>query len=260
MKITESQLRKFVRQQLNEMVDPTIRAAQAGYALVVVGDPEVDHVIIYDPKVLVASINGEEITSYDVIKVFEAAVQACVDSRVDDSANNLSKVITSSVAKEGSKMGPAAYDCAMWIAQDEEYNKIPKSPEGFAVHPPGGLTPDRGSVSASAKSVWQKYKSRPDIDTFRLDDVSEPETPQKWDDSHVYSDASSDMLNYTYTIKKEPAGYKQLRKNHRDFLVFLRSQDLKTNTNARLINKNFNDAINMASAEIFYSRYGEPVD
>jgi hypothetical protein len=256
MKITESQLRKIIKQQLNEMSDPTIRAANAGYALVVVGDDRIDQVIIYDPKVFIDAINGDEITHHDLLSVFEASVQASVDSRVDDFSNNMSKVIAATVSKEGSKMGPAAYDCAMWIAQDEEYNQVPKTPEGFAERPPGGLTPDRGSVSSSAKSVWQKYNSRSDIEKFKLDDISEPETKQKWDDSHIHK--NDPTLNYTYNIKKEPAGYKQLRKNHRDFLVFLRSPDLKANRNARLIDKNFSDRINLASAEVFYKRYNEP--
>ena len=259
MKILESQLRKIIRQQLNEMSDPTTIAARKGLALFVTGDERALEVMIYAPQIFVEAIKDKRSLYNDKIfnlfYLFYESLQAHVDVYHAENTNNISSVIRSSVSKELSKTGPAAYDCAMWIGQDEEYKHIEKTPNGFAEEPPGGLTPDRLSVSSSAEKVWGVYNRRPDVDSFKLDNMKNPETDNLWDDSTFHKE--KDALNHTYVLKKEPAGYQQLKKNHIEFLRFLRNPGDNANKSvAKAIDFNFSSYMKAAGQHLFYTRYG----
>ena len=255
MKIAESTLRKIIRQQLNEMSDPTTIAARKGLALFVTGDELALEVMIYAPQIFVEAIKDKRpLYNNEISELFYESLQASVDVYHAENTNNISSVIRSSASKELSKTGPAAYDCAMWVGQDEEYKHIEKTPNGFAEEPPGGLTPDRMSVSSAAEKVWGVYNRRPDVDSFKLDDMKNPETDNLWDDSMFHKE--KDILNHTYVLKKEPAGYQQLKKNHIEFLRFLRNPGDNANKSlAKTIDFNFSSYMKAAGQNLFYMRY-----
>jgi len=93
-------------------------------------------------------------------------------------------MVTSSEAKPG--WGPLLYDVAM----------------EYATMNGGGLFPDRGSVSQSARKVWDYYlNKRPDVTAHQLDDPRNSLTPTEEDncDQEV-----AGGLNYEYSRADEP--------------------------------------------------------
>lgn len=62
----------------------------------------------------------------------------------------------------------------------------------------GKITSDKGSVTASAENVWKVYfQSRPDVKHEPFDDIDDPKTPPRQDDSEVFP--GRDALNYAYS-------------------------------------------------------------
>jgi len=224
MIISESKIRKIVRNLLKEeSYDPTIRAAQAGLALCHFVSRRQTFVCLYDPQIILRGIESNEIKKSAVIR---DSLNAVIELAPADSFDtNGANPITISVAKPNSKMGPTAYECALWIAQKQRFEKVKKDKQGFANSPPGGVTPDRESVSDSAQSVWKKYSLRNDVESYRLDDINDPVTPNKWDDSFVYK---QDYLNKSYVLKNEPAKFKELVNNHENFLRTLHQMNTTT--------------------------------
>lgn len=91
--------------------------------------------------------------------------------------------VVKSAAKSG--YGPLMYDLVMFLE--------------------GGLTSDKGSVSSDAKDVWTFYKNnRKDVKKLPLDDIEDPKTPPKIDDSSLYSGGGKNPLNYVYKMTKTP--------------------------------------------------------
>lgn len=58
-----------------------------------------------------------------------------------------------------------------------------------------GLVSDRDSVSSGAQKVWKNFFAN-GIDKQKLDNVENPQTPDKSDDCKLHKD--SDFLNYSY--------------------------------------------------------------
>ena len=229
MIISESKIRKIVRNLLKEeLSDPTIRAAQAGLALChFVSNSFLrnqTHVCLYDPQIILQGITSNDLKKDLVIR---DSLKAVVElGQPDFYGKNGANPITISVAKPNSKMGPAAYECSLWIAQKQKFEKTKKDKQGFAKSPPGGVTPDRESVSDSAQSVWKKYSLRNDVESYRLDDIDDPVTPHEWDDSSLHK--NHDYLNKSYVLKKEPAKFKELVNNHEKFFRTLHQMNTTT--------------------------------
>ena len=115
-----------------------------------------------------------------------------------------SGVVTASASERGSKMGPAAYEAAMWYA--------------------GGLTSDRNQTRARARNVWAVYKTRSDsgeIEARQFDDVNNPKTPPEEDDCEMKSDGGNSPMNFSYKHKSKPAGLDEMENNHRTMLSFM---------------------------------------
>jgi len=91
------------------------------------------------------------------------------------------KQVERSAAQQG--YGPLLYDIAMELE--------------------GGLTPDRMSVSPAAEHVWDFYKdNRSDVEAKLLDDMNNPKTPTKQDDTGFLHDGGEESsLNYAYFIE-----------------------------------------------------------
>lgn len=68
-----------------------------------------------------------------------------------------------------------------------------------------GLSPDRRKVSTTAKGVWDFYlNNRSDIDKKPYDDIVNPKTPSKEDDSVLFKPNKQDnSLNYAYFAKNK---------------------------------------------------------
>ena len=106
----------------------------------------------------------------------------------------------------------------------------------------GGLVPDRGSVSSSAKKVWTHYKNdRSDLKTKPLDDKNDPKTPEKFDDSGVHPGGDENPLNYAYMTNKSPNA-EGLVSNHKAIEDMLKSNGIEV------------DFIELG-VEYFHSRY-----
>lgn len=85
------------------------------------------------------------------------------------------KQVVKSAAQKG--WGPLIYDIAMSYCD--------------------GLIPDRHEVSNKAKNVWKRYMNRSDVTHKKLDDIDNPRTPEKVDDTVMNY---SDDLNYAFFL------------------------------------------------------------
>ena len=154
-----------------------------------------------------------------------------------------SSAIEFSAAKPG--YGPILYDIAM------SYEK--------------GLTPDRYSVSASAKKVWNFYlKNRSDVKKLPLDDAQNPKTKTKLDDSNLFNPKNkNNPLNYAYFSTKKVA-VRQLTNNYDKLVVALFNkikkespEFLKYNrlTNFKKFKQRFAKGVEDAGRSFFDSKY-----
>lgn len=109
----------------------------------------------------------------------------------------------------------------------------------------GGLTCDKLSISDDAAYIWQYYFSnRKDVEKKLLDDINEPRTPEKFDDSTVFKqsskyDYSKDPLNYAY-FPKTKLNTSTLINNHEVFISWIK--------------KNLPDLDIIANANRFFDR------
>ena len=78
-----------------------------------------------------------------------------------------------------------------------------------------GLSPDRRSVSTTAKGVWDFYlNNRSDVEKKPYDDKDKPKTKTKVDDSVLFKPKTPEnSLNYAY-FSKGKLNIKQLEKNY----------------------------------------------
>ena len=94
----------------------------------------------------------------------------------------------------------------------------------------GGLTPDRTSVSDSARGVWRHYKaSRPDVEAKPLDDPERPRTKTKQDDTSRYhgddapfGELPENPLNYAYFLESGAPDVSSLISQHRQAAPILK--------------------------------------
>jgi hypothetical protein len=90
----------------------------------------------------------------------------------------------------------------------------------------GGITCDKLSISDEAAWVWSYYyNNRKDVEKKLLDDISDPRTPEKFDDSTVFKqskyDYSKDPLNYAY-FPKTKLNTSTLLNNHEVFIAWIK--------------------------------------
>lgn len=189
-------LKSFINEAINEEARKVKDALSARLALAVIpGDTKV--FMLYDPEGFLALVKQQAIYwNSDNSKGKEPnpvdAIYAVVMVDKNQFPQWGAKTIAATAAKEG--YGPLLYD----IAMDES----------------GGLTPDRYSVSSSAKRVWQYYSNnRSDVEKKPLDDIDNPKTKTPKDDSELHPGGQKNPLNYAYFIKKGPATAR-LKANH----------------------------------------------
>jgi|LakMenEpi03Aug12_release.lakeMendotaPanAssembly.Ray.scaffolds.fasta_scaffold173769_2 hypothetical protein len=199
-------IRSLIREMLiTEMTSPTAIAAEQGMALFTIGDPK-SHgkVIIYDPNLLLQQVRQARrfsrdadpkeviVDSIDTEPIVRAGVTLWHDT---DGQCNGSGIVGRAASVAGSRMGPAAYEAAMWLAN--------------------GLTSDRKETSRAAGMVWAKYADRVsggEIDALPFDDVSDPQTPPPEDDCELQD---RDWLNSSYHLKSKPPGLDEMMSNHK---------------------------------------------
>jgi len=142
---------------------------------------------LYDTKEFMKKI-GEFFEDYrhddaDLVGPIEDSIVGTITVKNPEGKAWGAKEVANSAAEKG--YGPLMYDIAMAFE--------------------GALISDRDKVSKSALNVWKKYKERPDVDARELDDISDPVTPSPEDDSFVYYDSKSHVLNYAYSLEYFPS-------------------------------------------------------
>lgn len=114
----------------------------------------------------------------------------------------------------------------------------------------GGLLPDRGSVTPSAKNVWKHYyNNRPDVRAMPLDNERYPETPEKGDDTrdlHGNKYNSDNPLDYAYIASNFP-NTAALSSNHNAGLDLAKASGVDAST--------YEDELLELANEFFGSRY-----
>jgi hypothetical protein len=215
--MNNSLLRSLIRETLLQESDsPTARAAAAGYA-VARGESDSTVVMIYSPKILFEILDGLDDPSSENIKLAvrdslleTSIVRSAVGYRsADDSpwaavpsgpcwdSGIVSYAVSANDDPDLPRVGPAAYEAAMWYSKDHT------------------LAPDRESVSSSAEKVWSRYSGRvgKGVDAFEFDDKDDPKTPEPDDDCWLQD---SDVLNHAYALDAKPAGLDSLEKKHKE--------------------------------------------
>ncbi len=106
--------------------------------------------------------------------------------------------VTNSASTSG--YGPMMHDVAM------------------AYNPKGAIIPDRNAVSKEESGLYATYKNnRPDVQALKLDDIDNPQTPDKRDDSNVWDEPGKAHLNYAFKAKNK-LDVKELERNHEEAL------------------------------------------
>ena len=221
--MTHSLLRSLIRETLLQESDsPTARAAAAGYA-VARGESDATIVMIYSPKILFEILDGLDDPKNIKLAVRDSLLEtSIVRSAVgyrsaDDSpwadvpsgpcwdSGIVSYAVSANDDPDLPRVGPAAYEAAMWYSKDHT------------------LAPDRESVSSSAERVWSRYSGRvgKGVDAFEFDDKYDPKTPEPDDDCWLHD---SDALNHAYTLDAKPAGLDSLEKKHKECIKKLEKE------------------------------------
>ena len=217
--MTHSLLRSLIRETLLQESDsPTARVAAAGYAVAKVNQSYTATVVmIYSPKILFEILDGLDDPSSENIKhavrdslLETSIVRSAVGYRsADDSPSAaeargpcwdsgiVSYAVSANDDPDLPRVGPAAYEAAMWYSKDHT------------------LAPDRESVSSSAERVWSRYSGRvgKGVDALEFDDKYDPKTPELEDDCWLHD---SDALNHAYALDAKPAGLDSLEKKHKE--------------------------------------------
>jgi len=151
--------------------------------------------------------------------------------RYDKGECNNAFEVTNSASKKDSKLGPAAYEAALYYLN--------------------GLIPDRMVVKPGAEKVWSIYNKRADsedVEKKPFDDIDSDEkrTPEDTSDDCVLH-KGKDHLNYSYDIDHKPSGLQELEDNHVKVLATLAQLGVKQNSFLRSLSNLFN--------YLFSSRY-----
>lgn len=200
-------LKEYIKLLLQEKAVNVTQAGKEKLALYVVDKGDDKSFILYDGVGLedyIYEAEGNKIYSGEV-KGFIYAILDVSQQWADEPSYGAWKV-TASAAQKG--YGPMMYDIAM--------QSLP------------GLTSDRGTVSPSAKNIWNYYfNNRSDVEKEPLDNFRAPATPDPNDDGRVFPGGNKNPLNYAY-ISKKPAKIATLTKNHNAFVKKAGANHLKT--------------------------------
>lgn len=201
---TERLIRSLVRNVLNESLSPVARADAEGLAVLITLYGAAQHlIIVYDTAKMQLYLDSITAAGNDINEIYPSIMSdlGVIRSSVVYASNNEpcndAASVAMSVSFEGSGMGPAAYDIAMWRSK-------------------GGLTSDRADVSQSARSVWKKYDKRTDIEKNKFDNIEKPKTLPTEDDCTLYKGVPE--LNKSYKILSKPAGLDSMIARHNEFL------------------------------------------
>lgn len=209
---------------LNES-SPIDKAINKGLGLTVLTRENGGLVIVYDAKNIIDIF--EHYKKYDPDKISEPyKVMDILERNIDVLAgvrfskpdyskgecNNAYEVINSA-SKKDSKLGPSAYEAALFY-----FN---------------GLAPDRLTVKPGAEKVWSIYNKRADsgeVEKKPFDDIDSKQkrTPDDTSDDCVLH-KGKDHLNYSYNIKSRPSGLKELEDNHVKVLITLTQLGINQN-------------------------------
>lgn len=228
-------LKQFVEMILNESSSQVPNASKKSLASFLKKKGSHNDVVVYDPSVLKKIIDLQKSDIQKSKRIWISEYEKKISEYVvlsgmrfgppqQDAGQSWGALeVYFSVSRPGSKMGPVAYDIAMYYATK------------FA----GGLMSDRYSVTDSAKSIWKKFKdSREDVEKKKFDNKDDPKTEPKIDDSKHQED---DVLNYDYQLQEKPHGLDQLEANHQKVLEYFKSLGGDTSVLENLIIDNFSN-------------------
>ena len=209
---------------LNES-SPIDRALGKGLGLHVQADKDGGWVIVYDAKKILDAIEYfkendtkfselynvmSTLESYQKIEVL-AGVVFTRSTSTKGECNNAFQV-SNSASKKDSKLGPIAYEAALYYLD--------------------GLAPDRFVVKPGADKVWSIYSKRADsgdVTKEPFDDIdadAEKRTPDDTSDDCVLH-KGKDHLNYSYDIEAKPSGLQELENNNVKVLAALAQLGVK---------------------------------
>jgi len=214
MKLIIENWNKFLKEN-----NPIEKALGKGLGLAVQVKSGNGFVIVYDAKKVLDRLEFYEKQYPDKISEPSAVKQtlsadAVIDvvagvrfakPRYDKGECNNSFEVTNSASKKDSKLGPTAYEAALYYL--------------------GGLTSDRMVVKPGADKVWSIYSKRAnsqEVEKEPFDDVDSEQkrTPDDTSDDCVLH-KDKDHLNHSYNIAAKPAGLQELEDNHVKVLAAL---------------------------------------
>lgn len=220
-------LRTYIR-LLAEAAISISQAEISGLALLVFrGSTDID-MILYDPVVMKNHIVNSSTQKSENVASEAVVGFICYANPHTPGKTWRAKVVGGSAAKKG--YGPLMYDLAMDDA--------------------GALTSDRGSVSADAERVWDKYQERDDVEKLKFDDVYNPKTPPVEDDAKLHP-KNRDSLNYAYKLKGDGPNGDQLIKNHEKLVSEITSEFPSLSKN------DINTKIRVLGVDFFGMKYDE---
>jgi len=190
-----------------EAISTSQITSDSRFCLYIGKEKDYKDVILYDKTKVINDINNvKNLVNIDSIY--------CFGEMETSKANpyNCWSVIRSAAIN---KFGPFLYDTMLSIAGKN------------------GLIPDRGSVSKSARNIWEFYfyKRSSEFNLIKIDNFKKPETIDKKDDGFVHYPNKEydnrDIIDYIYYYKdynKHLKFMKVLKNNHSIFLKQLSSQ------------------------------------
>ena len=155
---------------------------------------------LYKPNVFVGHVMAaldDDQTTYDVDLIqqgIDKSIVGVIGMRRPKTPSYGAYEVTNSASTGG--YGPMMHDVAM------------------AYNPNGAIIPDRHAVSKEESGLYKTYKTgRGDVEALKLDDVENPATPSKDDDSDVWKEDEKAHLNYAFKTKNK-LNVKELERNH----------------------------------------------
>lgn len=222
-------LREVIRNILVEAAMTTANASNSGLALMRATDKQGRNTyILYEPSIVEQMITSGDIRYDQIAK----GIVGYISVRPHQGECWNAGEVKLSAAQKG--YGPLMYQIAM---------------TDFA----GGLFPDRGSTSTAARTVWQKYVQRGDVEKMPFDDVKNPKTPDPADDCSLASGTSLNdetaFLNQAYDAPGDASGRSNLMAAHAQFIANMEAKGFKKNV--------VESTIENVGDEYFSARYRE---
>ncbi len=177
----------WMKKRLHEVAIGVQQAQAQGLALKAVGSV----MVLYDPKGLLAGLQSDEQDADELSSSIYGFLEVKQPGGKDKCWN--AYMVRTVAAQNG--YGPLMYDMAMQVY--------------------GRIMPDRNQVTPAAAAIWKYYiEKRGDVEKFKFDDVTAPETPDTQDDCTLHYD--NPELNYA--IGGGGQDVSGLRKNHEEFI------------------------------------------